>query len=277
MNTSLGIYNEYRHGSISPSPPQNQESWNCFLVDLKKIRRAWSSTNYENNGEVAPLPAPGPAPPAPTFTTFNSHKDGSDQGSDDTSTHGVESAQGAMPSSLPEEKNTPNRWFKCLSGKELKTHWCEDVCVDLVESITIGVFVMCGFFFFPTACLPWKKIGLEVWGRWDFRMEISHHPGLCQASLDKYNKPHPPVWTAIYGELLIKRKEDSQWVRRADHRPPLIKHRCNLLFLRFLQSENQETAKGAKYRPKDKNSGTVHEWGFFSRKPTMQQLGKHSA
>lgn len=187
----------------------------------RNTARAWSSINYGNNGEIAPLPVPGPAPPGPTFTMFNSHKDGSDQGSDDTSTHGVESAQGAMSSSFPEEKMTPNRWFKCFFGKELKTHRCEAVCVDLVESITIGVFVMC-VFFFPTACLPWKKIGLEVWGRWDFTMEISHHPGLCQASLDKYNNPHPPVWTAIYGELLIKRKEDSQWVRRADHRPPLI-------------------------------------------------------
>lgn len=124
----------------------------------RNTARAWSSINYGNNGEVAPL---GPAPPAPTFTTFNSHKDGSDQGSDDTSTHGVESAQGAMSSSFPEEKNTPNRWFKCLSGKELKTHWCEDVCVDLVESITIGAFVMCLFFSFPQpACLE-RKLDLK--------------------------------------------------------------------------------------------------------------------
>lgn len=118
----------------------------------RSTARAWSSINYGNNGDVAPLPAPGPATPAtpaPTFTTFNSHKDGSDQGSDDTSTHGVESAQDAVSSSLPEEKNTPNRWFKSLSCKELKAHWCEDVCIDLVGSITmLCVFVMCVFFFF---------------------------------------------------------------------------------------------------------------------------------
>lgn len=87
---------------------------------------------------------PGPAPPAPTFTTVNSPKDGSDQGSDDTSTHGVESAQRAVSSSLPEEKITPNRWFKCLSCKELKARWYEDVCVDLVGSVAmLGVLFMC--------------------------------------------------------------------------------------------------------------------------------------
>lgn len=158
----------------------------------RNTARAWSSINYGNNGEIAPLPAPGPAPPAPTSTMFNSHKDGSDQGSDDTSTHGVESAQGAMSSSLPRKRipRTAGSNACLLRSSRLIG---ERMCALIWWKASPLAYLSCVFFFlFPTACLPWTKIGLEVWGRWDFRMEISHHPGLCQASLDKYNKPHPP-------------------------------------------------------------------------------------
>lgn len=159
-------------------------------------------------------------------------------------------------------------------------------------------------------------------------MEISHQPSLCQASLDKYNKPHAPeriassqtegmmrnlapggtgiAFDSIYGELLpegtkmIKRKEDSQWVWRTDHRPSLLKHGCNLscgrispptptiyaagggLFLRFLQSGRPRNGKRGQLSTKRPKSRYCTRIGIFFEKAynattwETQCLGKPS-
>ena len=269
------MYNEYRHGSISPLATQNQESLKCSLVDLKEVRRApGAQLTMEITARSLPrLPRVLPLLPLllqlsiPTKMALI--KDLMTPRSMAWNRRRVQCHHLFLRKRLP--RNAGSNVCLARSSRLVSVRMC---ALIWWEASLCLAYLSCEFFFFLHSLFALKKkIGLEVWGRWDFRMEISHHHVLRQASPNRYNKPHPPVRIAIYSELLIKRKEDPQWVRRTDYRHPLIKHRCNLLFLRFLQSENQETAKGAIFRPKDKNSGTVHEWGFFRENLQCNKLG----
>lgn len=91
------------------------------------------------------------------------------------------------------------------------------------------------------------------------------------------------AFDSIYGELLpdgtkmIKRKEDSQWVRRTDHGASLLKHRCNLSCGRIFPPTpigRPRNGKRGQLSTKRQKSRYCTRIGIFSRKGTMQQVGK---
>lgn len=59
------------------------------------------------------------------------------------------------------------------------------------------------YWFSFTACLPLKKNWTWILRSMKFQDGNFPPPCLCQACLDKYNKPHPPVRIAICCELLM--------------------------------------------------------------------------